>query len=308
MRNIFLFFILFILIMLTACNYEWFPVIRDNDPDVISKKALSIGIYDYRYISNIPFCFNDSMDFEIVMGKNKGETEIATLTGNIIRSDILKKIEEFSRKKYNQDDVFYLHYAGHGGLKDDRAFLAMGDYPRINGSMFYVNELRVLLDKIPCKKVILIDACNSEEFTQLSPGKNSGMTDDSQAFIKNVMKEFSVSGETISRDGSSDRKSPGYYVMVGCAKNESSWESAAHKNGLFSFYIFDGLGMSGDENPDLGFNNSYDADINSDRNITFDELYKYVYAKVSTKIINGSSDLQHPKVYPANSDFVIFKY
>ncbi|HPY48123.1 MAG TPA: hypothetical protein PLR19_09785, partial [Thermotogota bacterium] len=85
---------------------------------------------------------------------------------------------------------------------------------------------------------------------------------------------------------------------------ESSWEDAVLQNGVFSFFLADGLGHTGLSAPMGAFDSTYDADADGDERITLDEIYQYTQKNVNSYL----KGIQQVQVFPVNSDYVIAQW
>ncbi|NLZ13025.1 MAG: hypothetical protein GXY29_02415 [Thermotogaceae bacterium] len=76
------------------------------------------------------------------------------------------------------------------------------------------------------------------------------------------------------------------------------------QNGIFSFFFADGLGHTGLSAPLGAFNSTYDADVDSNKQITLDEVYDYTFANVNTYLKN----IQQVQVFPVNSNYIVAEW
>jgi len=260
----------------------------DPDPDSgDGYRALIIGISENAGAANLISCEYDAEAVRDTFRHwNQDFDEIEMLTGNVTKNEIIRKLDEFIAVNTERDDVFYFYFAGHGGENSSHeSYLYCSD-----GQAITVSELRRKLDRIDGTKVVIIDACHSSDFTNLS----SARVDEEQAVksFNNKMIDGFQSSETQSR-GSYVTDSE-YYVMTGCRLNESS--GCNNNYGYFTMNLLNGLG-NGSNN--YHFNSTYDADgylSNSSSNRRIEFLESYYYAKD-----NLDSNRQHIQASPIGS-------
>jgi hypothetical protein len=172
-----------------------------------------------------------------------------------------------------------------------------------------MRDLRDYLDNINGTKIVLIDACQSGDFTNLIPGRELMMKEREaqvQLFQEGVMEAF---GEDLNSRGNYTSEFE-YYVLTGAAINESSWEDEILNHGFFTFFFNDGLGNVGFSNPSGAYNVTFDADGYGpggvlNRQVTQRELYNY--SKDSVIDYQGSN-IQTVQGNHTTSDFVIGTY
>lgn len=80
-----------------------------------------------------------------------------------------------------------------------------------------------------------------------------------------------------------DLSKNGRVVLTACSETEQSSEYNSLEHGLFSYYLLN------------GFSDSVAVDINSDQNISIEELFKYAEPKVLTS--QGTNITQHPQMH-----------
>ena len=163
-------------------------------------------------------------------------------------------------------DISIFYYSGHG---------VQDYYGEYHGALCgtqntYVrpSELRAALDKIPGKKVVLIDACHSGQMV----GKEKAEVTKAQldAFNEAFIREFAGASKS-----SSNLADDGYYVITAAHSSESSLSvvSGGEWVGLFTIALLDGCGY--DEVGGYATGN-YKADDDGNGQFTIKEVYDYI--------------------------------
>ncbi|HPF17427.1 MAG TPA: caspase family protein [Thermotogota bacterium] len=257
-------------------------------------QALLLGITDYDSASDLNLTDDDAQNMQTAFEATVFNYQMNTLTGRVVKADIQHALENV--QGLNEEAVFTFFYAGHGGYANNESYLYLS-----NGYRLYMSELRTMLQQLPGKKLVIIDACQSGNFTQLNPGRDFRQLAkiESDLFNASVLRTFS----TVARNGE-----PEFYVMTGANIYQSSWENTALQNGVFSFFLLDGIGDVGIDNPEQSFDFTFDADLNSDGAVTMSEAYTYAAPKVEQFINDLNGFHQSIQVFPQESDFVISQW
>lgn len=295
-------------------------------------RALLIGNTYTGESNELPGCDNDVDGMRTMLGRMTATPYSVTVKKNIRAEEILSSISStFGNASYNDVSLFY--YSGHGA----NSLGADGNPTSYHAALVgtfqtYVSiaRLKTELDKIPGKKVIIIDACHSGQFIA-----RDGMVTQvsSSAFNSQVVNLFAnddqLSGDVnrtavvLAADGSEllseeapvfiDRADDtnfaksGYYVITACRSEEKSVSTGYDSNGdgkidryfgLFTYGLCYGNGWNLARNSAIS---SLNADLNKDSKVT---LYEgYVYAKVMAQSHNPNQTAQ---IWPENSAFVLW--
>lgn len=295
-------------------------------------RALLIGNTYTGESNELPGCDNDVDGMRTMLGRMTATPYSVTVKKNIRAEEILSSISStFGNASYNDVSLFY--YSGHGA----NSLGADGNPTSYHAALVgtfqtYVSiaRLKTELDKIPGKKVIIIDACHSGQFiarggtvTQVS----------SSAFNSQVVNLFAnddqLSGDVnrtavvlaadgsellseeapafIDRAGDTNFAKSGYYVITACRSEEKSVSTGYDSNGdgkidryfgLFTYGLCYGNGWNLARNSAIS---SLNADLNKDSKVTLYEAY--VYAKVMAQSHNPNQTAQ---IWPENSAFVLW--
>lgn len=295
-------------------------------------RALLIGNTYTGESNELPGCENDVDGMRTMLGRMTATPYSVTVKKNIRAEEILSSISStFGNASYNDVSLFY--YSGHGA----NSLGADGNPTSYHAALVgtfqtYVSiaRLKTELDKIPGKKVIIIDACHSGQFiardgtaTQVS----------SSAFNSQVVNLFAnddqLSGDVsrtavvlaadgsellseeapafIDRAGDTNFAKSGYYVITACRSEEKSVSTGYDSNGdgkidryfgLFTYGLCYGNGWNLARNSAIS---SLNADLNKDSKVTLYEAY--VYAKVMAQSHNPNQTAQ---IWPENSAFVLW--
>lgn len=295
-------------------------------------RALLIGNTYTGESNELPGCENDVDGMRTMLGRMTATPYSVTVKKNIRAEEILSSISStFGNASYNDVSLFY--YSGHGanGLGAD------GNPTSYHAALVgtfqtYVSiaRLKTELDKIPGKKVIIIDACHSGQFI----ARDGTMTQvSSSAFNSQVVNLFAnddqLSGDVsrtavvlaadgsellseeapafIDRAGDTNFAKSGYYVITACRSEEKSVSTGYDSNGdgkidryfgLFTYGLCYGNGWNLARNAAIS---SLNADLNKDSKVTLYEAY--VYAKVMAQSHNPNQTAQ---IWPENSAFVLW--
>ena len=295
-------------------------------------RALLIGNTYTGESNELPGCENDVDGMRTMLGRMTATPYSVTVKKNIRAEEILSSISStFGNASYNDVSLFY--YSGHGA----NSLGADGNPTSYHAALVgtfqtYVSiaRLKTELDKIPGKKVIIIDACHSGQFI----ARDGTMTQvSSSAFNSQVVNLFAndeqLSGDVnrtavvLAADGSEllseeapafiDRADDtnfaksGYYVITACRSEEKSVSTGYDSNGdgkidryfgLFTYGLCYGNGWNLARNAAIS---ALNADLNKDSKVTLYEAY--VYAKVMAQSHNPNQTAQ---IWPENSAFVLW--
>lgn len=295
-------------------------------------RALLIGNTYTGESNELPGCDNDVDGMRTMLGRMTATPYSVTVKKNVRAEEILSSISStFGNASYNDVSLFY--YSGHGA----NSLGADGNPTSYHAALVgtfqtYVSiaRLKTELDKIPGKKVIIIDACHSGQFI----ARDGTVTQvSSSAFNSQVVNLFAnddqLSGDVsrtavvlaadgsellseeapafIDRAGDTNFAKSGYYVITACRSEEKSVSTGYDSNGdgkidryfgLFTYGLCYGNGWNLARNSAIS---SLNADLNKDSKVTLYEAY--VYAKVMAQSHNPNQTAQ---IWPENSAFVLW--
>ncbi len=295
-------------------------------------RALLIGNTYTGESNELPGCDNDVDGMRTMLGRMTATPYSVTVKKNIRAEEILSSISStFGNASYNDVSLFY--YSGHGA----NSLGADGNPTSYHAALVgtfqtyaSIARLKTELDKIPGKKVIIIDACHSGQFI----ARDGTVTQvSSSAFNSQVVNLFAnddqLSGDVsrtavvlaadgsellseeapafIDRAGDTNFAKSGYYVITACRSEEKSVSTGYDSNGdgkidryfgLFTYGLCYGNGWNLARNSAIS---SLNADLNKDSKVTLYEAY--VYAKVMAQSHNPNQTAQ---IWPENSAFVLW--
>lgn len=295
-------------------------------------RALLIGNTYTGESNELPGCENDVDGMRTMLGRMTATPYSVTVKKNIRAEEILSSISStFGNASYNDVSLFY--YSGHGANSVGADGNPTSYHAALVGTFqTYVSiaRLKTELDKIPGKKVIIIDACHSGQFI----ARDGAVTQvSSSAFNSQVVNLFAnesqLSGDVsrtavvlaadgsellseeapafIDRAGDTNFAKSGYYVITACRSEEKSVSTGYDSNGdgkidryfgLFTYGLCYGNGWNLARKVAIS---SLNADLNKDSKVTLYEAY--VYAKVMAQSHNPNQTAQ---IWPENSAFVLW--
>lgn len=295
-------------------------------------RALLIGNTYTGESNELPGCENDVDGMRTMLGRMTATPYSVTVKKNIRAEEILSSISStFGNASYNDVSLFY--YSGHGANSVGADGNPTSYHAALVGTFqTYVSiaRLKTELDKIPGKKVIIIDACHSGQFI----ARDGAVTQvSSSAFNSQVVNLFAnddqLSGDVsrtavvlaadgsellseeapafIDRAGDTNFAKSGYYVITACRSEEKSVSTGYDSNGdgkidryfgLFTYGLCYGNGWNLARNAAIS---ALNADLNKDSKVTLYEAY--VYAKVMAQSHNPNQTAQ---IWPENSAFVLW--
>ena len=295
-------------------------------------RALLIGNTYTGESNELPGCDNDVDGMRTMLGRMTATPYSVTVKKNIRAEEILSSISStFGNASYNDVSLFY--YSGHGA----NSLGADGNPTSYHAALVgtfqtYVSiaRLKTELDKIPGKKVIIIDACHSGQFiardgtaTQVSSSAFNSQVVNLFANDDQLSGDVSRTAVVLAADGGEllseeapafiDRADDanfaksGYYVITACRSEEKSVSTGYDSNGdgkidryfgLFTYGLCYGNGWNLARNSAIS---SLNADLNKDSKVTLYEAY--VYAKVMAQSHNPNQTAQ---IWPENSAFVLW--
>ena len=178
------------------------------------------------------------------------------LTAAGIRNAVAKTLHEAGK-----EDISLFYFSGHGGESMNSALA--GALVGVDGDYLTATELRSILDQIPGRKIVILDACFSGNV--ISRGESPP-----QEFNKAVITAFSAKSRgTEAQNLAADR----YYVLTAAHSSETSMEYTMEGKtfGLFTYALCLGCGY------DLLSGTYVAAGADGDRDgvITLQEAHRY---------------------------------
>lgn len=199
--------------------------------------AVIIGVADYKDLTastgDLKYTINDAIKFsEFLMSPNGGSVPSSNicllLDANASRSKVLYEAKRIFAKSSTNDRVIF-YFSGHGNK---------GIFFLYDGELTYDDLKSIFKTSKSKSKLLFADAC----------------------FAGNVKTDIKNHTTDIGRDSNQQ-----IAMMLACSDGETSIESKQIKQGVFSYYLINGL---------AGY-----ADENQNGNITIKELFKYVKYK-----------------------------
>ena len=248
------------------------PLTLNFSPHKPNIHLLSVGTQ-----TNLNYTMNDAKDFATVFqSQSQGEggqlfntVNVTTLIGeNATASAIKGAIEKLETKFKNghigKKDLILLYLSSHGFLDDKRRLRIQGDNYDPGAwrttSVSYERDVIEILEGIPCKKLIFVDACHS--------GGGGAKGDDQEVQYRIEQLNKTMKGVT---------------SIVSSSGSEASYEDEQWKNGAFTEAIVEGM-LKGR------------ADKDRNQLITINELWYYIKERVPFLVKTVKEKAQHPQL------------
>jgi len=230
--------------------------------------AIVVGVADYNHINSLRYTDDDAYKLAMFLKSPEGgavpdEQMRVLIDENATRDNILSQLQSLSAKA-GTNDLLMFYFSGHGV---NGAFLP-SDFDGYNGKLGH-NDIRSVFASSKAKhKLIIADACHSGSYEK---GLKS-------AEVSNVLDSYYTA---------LNNSSGGTALMMSSKAEETSIEFQGLRQGIFSYYLIKGL--------------KGEADQNSDKIITINELYNFTSSQVrnytrnrQSPVINGSYDRNMP--------------
>jgi len=243
--------ILFSVIAITGIVLISFAFTNPINPK--EKYVFIVGVADYQGVENdLNFSDDDAVLFYNKMRKLgvKKENMILLLDKNATRNNIENKMRNLFLKADENDQVIF-YFSGHGS----KGYFLPHDY---NNLLSHKTVKNIFKQSKAKKKICFADACYSGSIRNKNKSKGVKQTD----------------SYTLKQDING-----GVAVIMSSTGYETSLEMGNLGQGVFSYYLLNGL--------------SGKADLNSDKTITIVELYEYTKRNVVRKT-NGR---QNPIIF-----------
>ncbi|MBE5807773.1 MAG: hypothetical protein E7317_05480 [Clostridiales bacterium] len=173
-------------------------------------------------------------------------------------------------------DVSLFYYSGHGALDEDGAALIGDDLENV-----YASQLRAALDRIPGRKIVLVDCCYSggllwrtARSLKSAAAAQTSSSEDVDEFTSMFMMPFtrkSRSANTLAADR--------YFVLTACAYDEESYEGTVSgvRRGIFTYRVMQAWGYNGKKFI------AKKADANGNDVVTFEETSDWVTSQMESE-------------------------
>src|SRR4030042_4211970 len=227
--------------------------------------ALIIGISDYEYINDLDYAHNDANEIAETLITYHGwsESQIYKLIDSqATKTNILDHITKRDTQE-DSDDIFLLFFAGHGSQAYDTPpydeddgydeYVIPYDCDLTTDTAISDDELKESLNNLESnKKVVILDTCYSGGFAST---RAAGLKVRSIRLNDSPTEESMVQRESTSRDLNMD----GFVTLASCDEDELAFETSDIENGLFTYYLIEGLGPN------------FPADANSNNMVSAEE-------------------------------------
>lgn len=224
--------------------------------------AIIIGVADYRnfgpFSGDLKYTVPDAISFKSFLMSKKGgnvpASNIVLLTNaQASKANIVAKGKVLFAKAKKDDRVIF-YFSGHG---DKGCFLPY-DVDMMGGNILDFDEVKSIFRCAKCNtKLLFADACFSGSMKK-DLAKNAQWKKSLEKSVKAVSKANIA-------------------VMMSCQGDEYSIEAPDLGNGLFTYYLMEGLGGK--------------ANRDGNKFVTIQELYYYVYHKVKGRNRNQTPEL-----------------
>ena len=226
--------------------------------------ALVVGINDYSKTdaTMLKYCVKDSDTFSAFLKSNIGgslpkEQIILLKDSNATKENIRKSADQLFSKAESNDIVIFF-FSGHGGAN---CFLGYDQ-------LIFHKELKNIIYNSKAKiKICIADACHSGSWDKKYSVSAKDMTNDEITAL--YYQSLASAGE-------------GIILFMASQTDETSLDDQGLKQGLFTYFVIEGLKGS--------------ADTDFNHLITIQEIYDYTKAKVSKRAMDVYHHSQNPQL------------
>jgi hypothetical protein len=184
--------------------------------------ALVIGNSEYEHISRLENPINDAKDVAETLGKLEFEI---ILVPNADRDRFEQALVEFGSKA-SGSDLALVYYAGHGVQHGDTNYLLptdiAGDQGVVEIKAIDMGKVRRQLDKATGVKILILDACRNDPFTESRGFERASIG--SEGAAKGMLIAYAAAPGQVAMDGKGRRNSPFAEVLVDHLKKASGVE------------------------------------------------------------------------------------
>lgn len=258
-----------------------------NTPDN-SAYALFVGIGDYLGAADLSYTAKDAIDlcnsFNGGAFWNNAVLSVRYNDANISKTMIQTAVTDIKNSIAN-NGLFIFFYSGHGTHSGNIGYIVPYDAAEDTSKMISEDDLKIWIDEFDnsVNKYVLLDSCYSGDFIDARslflkprdlkpkyiPIKGSDAPYLSEKFAKSLVGAANC------------------YAMMASKGSELSFESTALQNGVFTYYMKQGLGTGATIGP---------ASTDSGNTITAEDLTTYVPPLV-TEYILRQGQYQTPQTY-----------
>ena len=251
--------------------------VRIDPSKTVKIWAVIVGIGRYTAMPSLKFTDDDAWRmYSFLLSPEGGalpESQIALLVDeDATRGNILRTMRQYFLKA-DANDVVLFYYSGHGL---EGSFLPV-DYDGYNNKLRHEEIKEVFKESKAKHKLCIADACHSGT---LNYGASLATKGPAPVTLQRYYQAFE---ET---DG-------GIALLMSSKAEELSLEDHGLRQGVFTYYVLQGLKGK--------------ADVNNDYLVTIKELYSFVYSKVreytdnvQTPILTGDYDHDMPVAFRRN--------
>ena len=244
---------------------------------VVNYWAVIVGIEDYESMTDLSYTIDDAEDMRDVLLSygNWNDSNIQFLTDvDASKSGIYVAIENMAKNKNaDADDVYLFFFSGHGSnIPDDdgdevdsydevicpydATYITTEDLKKLEKeTVISDDELGTWLSACSGNIVVILDTCMSGGFATKGAEGTIKTVPNPQVPKDAIAKKHFGEGlveHLKQRPISRDLNETGYVVLMACEEDKSAYESRRLKNGVFTYYIVEGLwgpaDASGDNN------------------------------------------------------------
>jgi hypothetical protein len=245
------------------------PISQPTPPSLYRPNLyiLTIGVSEYRDASvNLTFAHTDAEAIADRFSQMEGKIFKHVVVKKILNQDAslvnIKTGINWLERQATQNDVILIFVSSHGALDNKgNLYILPTDFNAYNlfATALNIRDLTEGINGVPCKKLILLDACHSGQSGFDLLAFNNRKAVDQDQIIRDLIEA-----------------EPGLTVMTSSSGREYSYETDSWGHGAFTKAILEGFDGQ--------------ADLDANRVVTLHELNLYVSERVKT--LTGGR--QHP--------------
>jgi hypothetical protein len=243
--------------------------------------ALITGINDYPGTgSDLSYCINDASDIRASLQQCPGwwgHSQITYLTDSAVNVGAIHAGIDQVKAAAGPGDCFIFFYSGHGTNEVGNAALAVWD--GAGWGFVTDSDMQSWMTGMPCPSTIILDTCFSGGMMGRSviEGAKAKVYTGAPGFDPYFDKGWIFHKGAKALDALDN-----LVGLAACTGTELSWELQSLQNGVFTYYVTQGLGSGTTIGP---------ADTSGDGAISAEEAYNY-----ASPLVTSTVSSQHPQM------------